>query len=93
MLGGISALNGIGWDHITDLKEHRVYKPNIDAYRTIEKDLGYKPVETLMVTANPTFGDVEGAAAIGMHSQVIRQPGTPQTIIELAESLIGKKVV
>lgn len=91
MLGGISALNGIGWDHITDLREHRVYKPNIDAYRTIEKDLGYKPVETLMVTANPTFGDVEGAAAIGMHSQVIRQPGTPQTIIELAESLIEKR--
>lgn len=77
----------IGWDRIIDLAKHRVYKPHIDAYRTVEKDTGFKPHETLMVTANPTFGDIEGSAAIGMPSQVIRQPGTPQTIIELAELL------
>ena len=87
MLDNISALNGIGWDHITDLIEHRVYKPHVDAYRTIQKDLGFTPAETLMVTANPTFGDIEGAAAIGMQSQIIRQPGMPQTIVELSERL------
>jgi hypothetical protein len=39
-----------------------------------------------MVTANPTFGDIEGAKAIGMQSQVIRH-SYPNTIIELAEML------
>lgn len=80
---------GIDWDTMIDLRLNRVYKPNIDAYRTIEKELGFKPEETLMVTGNPTFGDIEGAAAIGMQSQVIRQPGMPKTIIELAEKLGG----
>jgi hypothetical protein len=49
-----------------------------------------KPEETLMVTANPTFGDIEGAAAIGMPSQVIRH-GYPNTVIELAEMLLKAK--
>jgi len=87
LLSRVSQCGGVIWDHIVDLATHRVYKPHIDAYRTIEKDLGFKPENTLMVTANPTFGDIEGAAAIGMQSQVIRQPGKIQTIIELAELL------
>ena len=87
LLSTVAEANGIKFDAFINLERHRVYKPNTDAYRTVEKDLGYKPVETLMVTANPTFGDIEGAAAIGMPSQVIRQPGKPQTIIELAEQL------
>jgi HAD superfamily hydrolase (TIGR01493 family) len=82
----ISKQNGIHWDAIIDLVSHRVYKPHVDAYRTIEKDLGFLPSETLMVTANPKFGDVEGSAAIGMRSKVIRH-GKPNTIIELAEWL------
>jgi HAD superfamily hydrolase (TIGR01493 family) len=92
LIDEISERNGFDFDYLIDLAgRHRVYKPNVDAYRTIEKDLGYKPEETLMVTANPTFGDVEGSAAIGMSSQVIRQPGTPQTIIELATMLKGNQ--
>jgi 2-haloalkanoic acid dehalogenase type II len=87
LLRYVSRQNEILWDFIIDLVTHRVYKPHIDAYRTIEKQLGFAPAETLMVTANPTFGDIEGAAAIGMQSQVIRQPGKIQTIIELAELL------
>lgn len=87
LLSTVAEANGIKFDAFINLERHRVYKPHIDAYRTIEKDLGYKPAETLMVTANPTFGDIEGAAAIGMPSQVIRQPGNPQTIIELADLL------
>jgi HAD superfamily hydrolase (TIGR01493 family) len=87
LLRYVSRQNGILWDFIIDLVSHRVYKPHVDAYRTVEKQLGFTSTETLMVTANPTFGDIEGAAAIGMQSQVIRQPGMPQTIIELAEKL------
>lgn len=85
LIDHVAEQNGFDFDYVIDLAgRHRVYKPHIDAYRTIEKDLGYKPEQTLMVTANPIFGDIEGAAAIGMNSQVIRQPGTPQTIIDLA---------
>lgn len=82
----VSVNGGIAWDHIIDLVSHRVYKPHVDAYRTVEKDLGVVPIETLMVTANPTFGDIEGAESIGMPSQVIRH-GYPNTIVELAELL------
>lgn len=88
LIDQVSEANGFDFDYVIDLAgRHRVYKPHLDAYRTIEKDLGYKPEQTLMVTANPTFGDIEGSAAIGMRSQVIRQPGCPSTIIDLAKML------
>lgn len=85
----ISVTENIHWDHIVDLVAHRVYKPHLDAYRTVEKDLGIPAHKTLMVTANPTFGDLEGSAAVGMRSCVIREFGTPNNIIELAELIIG----
>lgn len=78
------------FDGIVDLCGHRVYKPHIDAYRKLEVDSGYKPQECLMVTANPTFGDVEGSAAIGMRSCVIRQPDGVCDVIELAEILAAE---
>ncbi len=78
--------NPIAWNYVFDLRAEKVYKPNIEAYRLVEKLLGYKPEDCLMVTANPTFGDIEGEAAVGMQSQVIRH-GYPNTIIELAEML------
>lgn len=88
LIDKVSKNNGIFFDYIIDLAgKHYIYKPHIDAYRTIEKDLGFTPNETLMVTANPTFGDIEGSKAVGMHSQVIRQDETPKTIIELAEMI------
>lgn len=88
LIDEVSESNGFDFDYVIDLAgRHRVYKPNVEAYRTVEKDLGFKPAETLMVTANPGFGDIEGAAAVGMPSLVIRQPGTPQDIIALAEML------
>lgn len=63
---------------VTDLVYHQAYKPNnLDAYRAVEKDLGYKPGETLMVTANKTFGDIESAAKIGMPAKLIRVPDCP----------------
>ena len=87
LIEAVSENGGLEWDRIIDLTAHRVYKPHDDAYRTVQKETGFKPSQTLMVTANPTFGDIDGAAAVGMQSQVIRQPGMPQTIIELAEKL------
>lgn len=87
LLDHVSGKGGILWDVVIDLAKHRAYKPNnLDAYRAVEKETGCKPEECLMVTANPDFGDIEGAAAIGMPSQVIRH-GYPNTIIELAEML------
>jgi 2-haloalkanoic acid dehalogenase type II len=88
LISTISLRNGIDWDHIVDLVSHGVYKPHVDAYRAIEKDTGFKPQECLMVTANPLFGDIEGSAAIGMKSQVIRHPDCPRDIIDLAEMLM-----
>jgi 2-haloalkanoic acid dehalogenase type II len=90
LLTHVSGRGGIVWDSIIDLAKYKVYKPHEAAYATVLAETTYYPRETLMVTANPTFGDIEGAVAIGMQSQVIRQPNTPQTIIELAEKLAGK---
>jgi 2-haloalkanoic acid dehalogenase type II len=89
LLASVSAASEVNWDRIIDLAKHRVYKPHVDAYRTIEKETGVAPRECLMVTANPAFGDVQGAAAIGMASQIIRQPGYPEDIIELANQLFA----
>lgn len=75
---------GIKWDCVIDLASRGVYKPHLDAYRAVEAVFGARPADTIMVTANPTFGDIEGAVAVGMQSQVIRH-GYPNTIIELAE--------
>jgi HAD superfamily hydrolase (TIGR01493 family) len=90
LLGYISRAADLPWSAIIDLASHKFYKPHVMAYRAVEKDRGFKPEETLMVTANPTFGDIEGAAAIGMPSQVIRH-GHPNTVIELAEMLLKAK--
>jgi FMN phosphatase YigB (HAD superfamily) len=70
-----------------DLAMCRVYKPHQAAYHCLCAWVGRPPEEILMVTANPTFGDLEGAAAIGMPSQVIRH-GYPNDVIELAEMLM-----
>lgn len=82
----ISGRNEIQWDTIVDLAKHRVYKPHLDAYRTVEKETGIKPANTCMVTANPSFGDIDGAGQIGMMTMVIRH-GFPETILELYEAL------
>jgi 2-haloalkanoic acid dehalogenase type II len=86
LIESLATTNGFKFDHIVDLTRHRVYKPHRGAYMAVERDTAYKPDETLMVTANPTFGDLEGAASVGMRSQVIRH-GHPNTVVELAEML------
>ena len=77
---------------ITDLSQIKRYKPHPECYLHACRTIGCKPQDVLMVTANPTFGpypfgDLEIAGAIGMKTQLIRNPGCPQTIIELAEQL------
>ena len=79
----LCSAHDLQFHRIIDLVPHRVYKPHIDAYRVVEKEMAVEPEACLMVTANPTFGDIEGAAAIGMKSQVIRH-GYPETIVDLA---------
>lgn len=91
LIKNISEKNSIYWDYIIDLNKHKVYKPHTDAYKTIEKDTNFQPSETLMVTANPTFGDIEGARSINMHNIVIRH-GYPNSIIELADLLHKKSM-
>lgn len=86
LLQHVSAAGGVHWDAIIDLVVHRVYKPHRAAYLTVQGETGFRANECLMVTANPTFGDIEGAASVGMNSQVIRH-GYPDTITELAKML------
>jgi HAD superfamily hydrolase (TIGR01493 family) len=81
----------ITWGY-TPLEQHFVYKPDPLAYLAVCARYDVNPDEVMMVTANPTFahfdfGDIQMAKAIGMQAQLIRNPGCPQTIIELAESL------
>lgn len=72
---------------ITEIQNYQVYKPDPQAYLAVCEQFGPEPHEVLMVTGNEGSPDVEGARAVGMQSILIRQPGTPQTIIELAELL------
>lgn len=85
----VSMANHIHWHAIVDFAAARSYKPNAAAYVEIVRVADVAPSTILMVTANPTFGDIEGAALVGMQSQVIRRDSTPQTIVELANRLIN----
>lgn len=91
-LAKLAKNSGIQWDAIIPLELRRVYKPNPEAYLTVCEVLGVFPQEVMMVTANRTFafydyGDVEAAREVDMESQLIRHPGCPASIVELAERL------
>lgn len=72
MIAKLSKLNGIRWDAIIPLEMFRVFKPNPRAYLAICDVLGCNPDDVTMVTANKTFGDLEGARSVGMNSVLIR---------------------
>ena len=72
---------------ITDIAANRCYKPHPDSYKSVCQQFPFQPEQVLMVTGNVPSPDIEGARAIGMKAILIRQPGTPQTIVELAELL------
>ncbi len=83
---------GIDWDAIVPLETAEAFKPSADAYLLPSLMLGVNPANCMMVTGNKTFahyefGDVEASTQLGMQAQLIRNPGCPQTIIELAEAL------
>lgn len=80
-----SGLDGLM--EITDIAANQCYKPHPDAYKAICQQFPFQPEQVLMVTGNAGSPDVDGARAIGMQAVLIRQPGTPQTIVELAELL------
>ena len=86
LLNEMSRNSGIEWDMLIPIEERHVFKPDPRAYAAVAELFRVKPEQTLMVTANPRFGDIEGSAAIGMPSQVIRH-GRPNDIIELYEWL------
>lgn len=84
--------NGLVAPLVCPLETIKRYKPHPHCYLSVCEWAGVEPHEAMMVTANPTFGpypfgDLEIAGAIGMKTQLIRNPGCPQTIIELAEQL------
>ena len=83
-----SQRSGIIWDYIMDLAKHKVYKPNPDAYPLIQLETGICSENVLMVTANPTFGDVEGSQLCGMQSCIVSRSGNCKfDILDLAHSL------
>jgi HAD superfamily hydrolase (TIGR01493 family) len=79
--------NDIAWDWIVPLELRKVYKPSANAYLLIAQSLQVMAHEVVMVTANKDFGDISGSLGVGMKPMLIRNPGCPQTIIELAELL------
>jgi hypothetical protein len=83
---------GLHFDAILPLEMFEVYKPQPGAYLAVSVTQGVLPSEILMVTGNERLGrnphgDREYAAEYGLMSQLIRNPGCPQTLIELAEQL------
>lgn len=85
LLTKISKRNYVTWDAIIPIESYQVYKPNPKAYQIACDLMGVCPEDVMMVTANPTFGDIEQAKNIGMIPQIIRHERHPQTIIELAK--------
>jgi FMN phosphatase YigB (HAD superfamily) len=84
----ISKKNHITWDAIIPLESYKVYKPNFIAYQIACNILRENPNNIMMVTANPTFGDIEQAQKLGMIPQIIRHHNHPKDILELTKILI-----
>jgi 2-haloacid dehalogenase len=87
LLAHLSGQAGIMWDAIVPLEANRAYKPSKLAYCTVAQVMQVEQPAVTVVTAHANGPDLEGAPAASMGVQLIRNPGTPQTIIELAESL------
>jgi len=87
LLEEISHANGIEWNYFVPVADARGYKPATWIYPWGCGFLGAAPSDVMLVTANATFGDLEGAAACGMVPQLVRHEGHPLTLIELAERL------
>lgn len=87
LLFGRSCIAGIQWDAIVPLEASQRYKPAREAYWTVCEVMQCLQADVTVITAHADGPDIKGAPNAGMKVQVIRNPGTPQTIIELAEAL------
>ena len=92
VIKAVSEKAGVVWDDCKPLEYLRTYKPDPMAYLSVCEEFSVQPADVLMVTANPTFGpfpfgDIEMAKMLGMQAQLIRNPGCPQTITDLADQL------
>lgn len=82
----------IRFDAITPLEMDQRYKPSDVSYFGVAVRQDVKRSDVLMVTGNERlgrlpYGDHHYAAELGMQGRLIRHPGCPQTIIDLAEQL------
>jgi 2-haloacid dehalogenase len=68
----VSRKNGIGWDCVVSCEMIGSYKPNLEAYATCAKWLGYRPDEILMVACH-NF-DLLAARKVGYRSAFVRRP-------------------
>jgi FMN phosphatase YigB (HAD superfamily) len=72
MLLAASKHNGLSWDAIVPLEMFRKFKPTLSLYKDVLDALDFKASETMFVTANKDFGDLEAAEKWGMMPQLIR---------------------
>jgi 2-haloalkanoic acid dehalogenase type II len=85
LLTKLSKNNHISWDAIIPLESYQIYKPNPKAYQIAIQLMDEHPNNIMMVTANPTFGDIEQATNLDMIPQIIRHSHHPKDILELAK--------
>lgn len=85
----ISDRSSIYWDGITDFAKHGFYKPDVRAYTAITSQFDLVAKDVCIVTANPDFGDVEGAKANGMLSEVIRRSDLFPNLEAFADLMIA----
>lgn len=89
LIDTISIASGIRWDGITDFARHGFYKPDVRAYAAITSQFYLVAKDVCIVTANRDFGDVEGAKANSMMSQVIRRDQLFPTLEAFADFVIA----
>jgi FMN phosphatase YigB (HAD superfamily) len=84
------AHNGVEVDGVVPLERYETSKPSDDAYWSLRSwafvNFRVEHEEIAVVTANETFGDLEGAKAAGMQSFLIRGEEFP-TLFDLEASL------
>ena len=73
---------------IIPLETIKTYKPNPACYTFAQQLCGVERHEFAMISANKSFGDIEAALALGMGAQLIRNPDTPETILDLVRLLM-----
>ena len=85
--------NEIGFDDKIDLSLIKCYKPNPMAYKflrdvAIASPWHCEPEEVVVVTANASFGDLEGARYAGMNAELIRGD-SGMNLVQFANQMLG----